>query len=471
MAVVPATKDQPMDSGHRLSRAPAKQHRPPDYTAQSVKLRLFLWIAAIMLGLGAIDYARDAKTWQWLKNLNEPPQEPFRSDLADAGWRTADDPAGTFVAVNNAPQDISSFDPAERAWHAAWRHIWDRLSSDERQRLFTLLRAHGSKRPLTAEQQAAAGDLCTRVVALWDEYQFAASQSLATLNPADQTEWTELLAHLKARFTDEALPVLKPQEEQPASNVRRAELQATLVALARHEIKDDTVVFRPAEQEIWFSELARVQDTSDGQHAAAPRVAYLQLHKQPAEYRGQFVTVKGMVRLAYRVPATKNYLDIDEYVVYWLKPDGGPDSPILVYALGVPPGFPPVTDQQPGQSRRLNLREPVEVEGIFFKRAAYAAQGGLFTAPLIISGTPRWQPEPTLAAARSPLATIEFAAAAVAALLLALCVTTVLWKRTARRHAAADERSYVDVGPLQIGPTAIENIRELERQARAEGQA
>ena len=63
------------------------------------------------------------------------------------------------------------------------------------------------------------------------------------------------------------------------------------------------------------------------------RVAYLQLYKQSADYRGKMVTVKGTVRLAYRVAAPANYLGVKEYCVYWLYPAGGPDSPLIVYAL------------------------------------------------------------------------------------------------------------------------------------------
>ena len=60
---------------------------------------------------------------------------------------------------------------------------------------------------------------------------------------------------------------------------------------------------------------------------------------------------------------------------------------------------------------------------------------------------------------------------AIAALLIAICIAAVLWKRTSRSHRlAGQERSggFVELGPLQCGPSPQENLRELERQARGE---
>jgi hypothetical protein len=58
------------------------------------------------------------------------------------------------------------------------------------------------------------------------------------------------------------------------------------------------------------------------------------------------------------------------------------------------------------------IREDIQVTGIFFKRAAYAAQGGAYTAPLLIAHTPNWHPSPAVAApedARAKLAPMSAA--------------------------------------------------------------
>ena len=77
---------------------PSPRRPPPDYTQRSVKLRLFLYLAAIMLVAGVIERIRDPAARQGLANLDHRavPQEPFNNRLADRGLRTAADPAEPF---------------------------------------------------------------------------------------------------------------------------------------------------------------------------------------------------------------------------------------------------------------------------------------------------------------------------------------------------------------------------------------
>jgi len=283
---------------------------------------------------------------------------------------------------------------------------------------------------------------------------------------------------VNGRFANDVRPALSAMVDgRTLTEVEETALsgtQTTLVMLSLAQVQDDTVVFRPAEREIWFYELARVRDQDKVQlhKAALGRVAYLQLSKQPADYRGKLVNVVGTVRLAYRVPAPPNYLGVKEYCVYWLHPAGGPDSPLIVYALGTPPGFPALTDRD-GDARQSQamLREDVEVTGVFFKRCAYAAKGGTYTAPLLIADVPDWRPSTANVFIRAPFSPLELIAVAVAALLLAICVTAVLWKRSRRTHRHVTQQKtsgFVPLGNLTVGPSPAESIRELERQARGE---
>ena len=236
-------------------------------------------------------------------------------------------------------------------------------------------------------------------------------------------------------------------------------------------VRDDTAIFRPAEREAWSEAVRQIRDADDAAlgKSSLGRAAYLQLFKQPDEYRGKVVTVVGTVRLAYRVPALANDLGIDEYVVYWLQPAGSPESPILVYALDAPPGFPGIGIGDAGQSAG-KLHEDVEVTGIFFKRAAYAAQGGTYTAPLLIAKVPTWRPEaPARKFAEIPVSPFEFIAFAIAALLLAICVGAVLWKRSARRSRFSDSTStaeMIGLGSVMMAPATDEFLRNFESQTR-----
>ena len=322
---------------------------PPDYTQRSVKLRIFIYLAAIMAVLSVIERSRDPQTWQWMWGRQWEATEKLDNRLRVSGHRTGNDPAGTFVA-----------------------------------------------------------------------------------------------------------------EADPASDDKSA-----LAA-----VQDDTPVFRPAEREAWFHELGRVRD-ADKQElelGALHNVAYLQLHKQPADYRGKVINVKGTVRLAYRAPAPENELGVTEYCVYALQPVGQPDALIFVYALDAPLGFPRLGVDSGDPKGKM--REDVEVTGIFFKRCAYAARGGTYTAPVLIAKAPRWTPPPVAIQPSDRFSVLEIAGAAIAALLLAICIAAVMWKRTGRSHGtAAQQRSggFVELGPLELAPSPQEKLRELERQARGEG--
>ena len=135
-----------------------------------------------------------------------------------------------------------------------------------------------------------------------------------------------------------------------------------------------------------------------------------------------------------------------------------------VYALDAPAGFPPLGKDS--GDPKAKMWQDVDVTGMFFKRCVYAAEGGTFTAPVLIAKAPHWLPPPPAPAA-AKINVLELAAGAAAALLLAVCIAAVVWKRTShsgriKRHAD----SFVDLGPLQVGPTPEESIRALEQQAR-----
>jgi hypothetical protein len=332
---------------------PTTRRPTADYTQGADKWRLFLYVAALMLVLAAIERARDPATWQWMWNLGpaKAPAVPFDNKLENGGLRTARDPADTFVAAPDVEADGS-------------------------------------------------------------------------------------------------------------------------IEAARGQIQDDTVIFRPAEREIWFHEVQRVRDAAPDamKRESLGRVAYLQLARQPADYRGKVVTVAGTVRMAYRAPAAENDLGIEEYFVYWLQPAGGPDSPIVVYALDSPAGFPKIApNMQEAQKKSAQLREEVEITGVFFKRCAYAGQGGTYTAPLMIANVPNWhRRQPIAAPPASNLSAREVAALAAVALVLAICITAVVWKRS-RRPRVKDQ--LISVGSLTVGPSTKQSLRELEQQARGEGTA
>ncbi len=173
------------------------------------------------------------------------------------------------------------------------------------------------------------------------------------------------------------------------------------------DIRDDTV-FRSAEASAWFSWCALMQhsDRMAVGEGTAQTVGFLQLFRQPDEYRGRLVRIDGIVRRAHRVPAHDNQRGIDGYWQCWLFTDVSSTNPIVVYALDMPDDFP----------TGMELYEKVAFNGLFFKRWAYEARGGTMTAPLILSPGGEWQPRVPTPPARLPSLPAVLAALLVTAL-------------------------------------------------------
>lgn len=469
--------------------SPLRRRAVPDYTQRSTKLRLFVMVAALMVIVAFAERARDPKTWNWLWQLDKPAKvEPkFTNRLQQKPLRTAFDPEGTFVSEadkdvrDKAPADEEkkdlTIDPVQRAWDQGWKDVYDRLDADRRSLLFQLIYSGTSHVTLAPEKQVAAGELLQAVTTLWEDYQAVAFQSVSQLTGEDQAVWVDVLRQVNSRFSEQVRPavqgVIDGRTPTEAEETALRGLEETLLALTRSRIGDDTI-FRPAEREIWFHELARVRDTPavDLKKESLGEIAYLQLFHQPDDYRGQVITISGLARLAYRVKAPENYLGIKQYYVYWIHPSGGPTSPIVVYSLDAPPGFPAIKDKDADRGT-TSLREEVRVTGVFFKRWAYLAKDGAdtYTAPLVLANMPEWTPAAPLItpADRLPMTVGNIGLLALGTLVLGLIVGLVLY----RLATARSRPDYADPPPdlsalkgVQLKPTADEALRELEREAR-----
>jgi hypothetical protein len=441
-------------------------------------------VAALMVVVAFAERARDPKTWNWLWQLDKPAKvEPkFTNRLQQEPLRTAFDPEGTFVSEADAsPADEGkqnlTIDPVQRAWDQGWKDVYDRLDADRRSLLFQLIYSGTSHATLPPDKQAAAGELLQAVTKLWEDYQAVAFQSVSQLTGDDQAVWVDVLRQVNTRFSEQVRPamqgVIDGRTPTEADETALRRLQTTLLSLTRSRIEDDTI-FRPAEREIWFHELGRVRDTpaSDLKNESRGEIAYLQLFHQPDDYRGQVITISGVARLAYRVQAPANYLGIKEYYVYWIHPSGGPTSPVVVYALDAPPGFPAIKDKDVDRAT-TSLREEMQVTGVFFKRWAYLAKDGAdtYTAPLVLANMPEWTPAAPLItpADRLPMTVSNIGLLALGTLVLGLIVGFVLYRVATARRAHDYAEPPPDLSALkgaQLKPTAEESLRELEREAR-----
>ena len=461
--------------GQRLAN---RTRRPTDFTQRSVKLRIFGLLAVLMIVLAIADKARNPKSWAWIWKLDERAQndeEQFNNRLAPKPLRTESDPAGTFVtstseATPESEEDPAKgttdsdppFDPAKRAWDQGWKDVFGRLDADQRLLLYEMLHATQNRQALSPAKQEDAAALLETMHRHWEDYQAIAFQSVVSLEGEDQALWVDVLRRVNKRWSEDVRPSLQavidgrtPTEYEDRS---LTEFQRTLDSLTLKQIEDDTVFLRPAEREIWLRLEGQARDASAAEmkRRSAGEISYLQLSKQPNEYRGKVVTVRGTVKHVYRTPALDNYLGVKEHIVYWVMPAGGPSAPIVVYALGTPQGFPPVLPRE--ESGDQKIHEDVEFSGYFLKRGAYLGKDGTYSAPLVLANVPTWYPRPpSLASATSrfSIGPPWLLPAAGAAFVLAMITFCFIYYRIRRDEAEA--RAVVTESVLQ-GPTDLSNL-------------
>ncbi len=168
-------------------------------------------------------------------------------------------------------------------------------------------------------------------------------------------------------------------------------------------VRDDTV-FRPAESDGWFHLFALLAATPADEltRASEGRVSYLQLSQQPNEYRGRLVTVSGIARAAKLIEAPQNGFGVKQYYQLWLQPNRAIGELIVLYCLELLDDFPLGEE----------LDQQCTATGFFFKRWAYASQGGITTALLVIAKTLDWKPAPAAALAQPLMERVMTAAIA-----------------------------------------------------------
>jgi hypothetical protein len=393
--------------------------RPPNYFSRRVQYRLLLLVSMFMLVLVMMERVRDPRMWDWLWSGEQPAAAPPPEPEDVNTWLTSPlqpDEAAPQATVSAPPlgelPDADS--PRQRAELDLWARILQATERPQQELLDRALKRARDGRRLPPDMKPQWQSLLDQFDSQVQRFVQQAEQATATaeLDAAEQQQWSDVLGQIASSWQSRLLPALRDltgssTEALPASGATRQacdSLQQTLDALAMAKIKDNTVM-RPDERRAWFRLLEQLQRMSAAELAADnnSRVGFVQLYQQPEVYRGRLVTVHGTAELAYRLQAPSNPFDIEQYYVFWIRPTGGPDSPLVVYSLDLPPGFPPVKDrqQEPGDS---DLSEEVDITGYYFKNWAYRSKEGINTAPLILARAPRWTPAKPLGFGGTPVA-------------------------------------------------------------------
>ena len=128
---------------------------------------------------------------------------------------------------------------------------------------------------------------------------------------------------------------------------------------------EDDAVFRRDENEAFFSllKLVSVADERDLRVASTGTRTFRQLYDQPDDYRGEIVTVRGIVRRV--IPYTNNPPNeqgIKKHYQIWIEPYGN-RVPIVAVCTELPADYP--TGGEEGIE--------AEIHGFFYKRLGYAS--------------------------------------------------------------------------------------------------
>jgi hypothetical protein len=272
--------------------------------------------------------------------------------------------------------------------------------------------------------------------------------------PAVEQVDTRLFGGGLDSFDTEIPDAVLIEAEQLPPVAAPGELGTTASSLAK--VRDDTT-FREADDEAWFGLWQTIRSTDPRSFRAfdGRQIGFTELHGQPRSFRGRLVRFAGTVRRVEWIEATANEYNIAGYWQAWVEPQGGPPSPVVVYFQQLPEGFP----------SGLDLYEPVEVVGYFFKRWAYQATDAIRTAPLLVA----LEPIPiTSDRGPSPMMPLQ---AVMMSLIFGLVAVTglALWLANRGRRRSPEPAKDLD-SSLAERPlfSAEQALQDLSRQARHE---
>jgi hypothetical protein len=385
--------------------------------------------------------------------------------------RTTDRPSDTKTSQNGASQN-SGGDVLHRSRKDAWTQMLDKLSGADNTQLRKVLKLVRSRQQVPAAEQQDWPRVVEQLETLWKSFYADAFTAVTQMGNDEQATWLPVLKQLESAWSDELAALQAAGDGQTLDAQQRQTLdtlQQLLDEVALDKIEDNTV-HRLSESDAWFRflEILAESELPQLQHASTGPVGFLQLYKQPDFYRGKLVTVRGEANLVYHVHAPKNIYGISEYYIFWMRPAGGPDSPIVVYSLEVPPDFPDITKTSPGKQRG-EVREEVEFTGYFFKNYAYRAKDGTRIAPLVLAKVPRWQPpavdlNTTGQLPSVPVAVFAFLALAVVATLIAVVVYKFGRGSSAEQFGIMSDAKLRRLKSLkddELSPNVDESLRRL----------
>ncbi|MCP3696306.1 MAG: hypothetical protein GY917_29190 [Planctomycetaceae bacterium] len=459
---------------------------PPNYFARRVQLKIMAMVFIFMLVLVMIERVRDPQLYRWMWTSSKPSSQvekvtqptPPRQPPVSRGEQLRD-PLNWLASAQFQEEDY------QHTQQDLWETLAASLDSRERKLLDGVLKTSREETALDAERTTSWPSLREKLDAGWSNYYEKAFLEVTKFNTdlsdLQKKNWLDILQHSK-EFWEGPLAVgftRIARQEKLASDQQQALLQVqfTLDYIALQDVRDHTL-FRGSEHSIWFRLFEKLQQATPAQikQASTADVDFLQLDSQGRDYRGKLVTLHGEIRQGYRVRAPRNILGISEYSVFTVKPNSGPEQPVIIYCLGTPVDFPAIPDKDVDR-RTASLREKASFTGYFFKSWVYSTATSSFSAPLILARSPDWQQtarvtQPPSSRLTSRHLVMIFGSTISLAILLAFfAYWRSQWDNAATVAHSIDQQVPTALGqipPDQIGLNTLDALRRLTEESSRE---
>jgi len=221
-------------------------------------------------------------------------------------------------------------------------------------------------------------------------------------------------------------------------------------------VEDNSPIFAK-EQPARFHLLDVLNRTDEAtlRQKSSERVTYAQLFSQSNEYRGELVTIRGIIRRAVPRRLKQSRYGIEGFYEVWVFPSDNPRDPIVVQCLYLPDRFP----------TGMEITEEAEIDAIYFKRWVSPAEK-LPLVPLMLARSVRWQPPPQGPIQEPPttsaLLWMIVAAGSVGLVLAALAFMRTRPKRPQREEGQPDFQALRNVEHASHAGLSLEEPLDRE---------
>ena len=462
-----------------------KRRPPPNYFSRKIQYKLLALVALLMTVVIMMEKVRDPDLFRFFddnaavdaNSSTNPSSGNSINPLFDPQLARFGNPLP--ATASQSARDLQS------THRTLWIAILKKLTSAEQHTLVdTLQRARHGERG-NDQQQTRWWELYQKIDLLYQKYEqqlmLSIHSTTTALTPEQKTRAQAVLSQLRTRWTQPLrkafLDILETTPDEQTREANQTEYQFIQHILDQIGLSriDDHTVFRNSDNLAWFRMLETLRAAAADRLQASVLVTpnILELSKQQDTFRGTLISMRGEVRKAYRVQAPTNQLAIQQYYVLVIRPSGGGTTPLIVYCLQPPSGFPSLPDKDIDRST-ADMNDVVQVTGYFFKSWAHVGpQGQMFSSPLMLANSFRWLPHERMAATTSakPASQLPVWAIFAIPLILAVGFTGGVYLMSRWKGQTATDTSPTDISQHlaglsddEVAPPTREALQQLADQ-------